>query len=136
MVIPTSFELLYLNYYFTWVGFIDIRMLILTRVFCVLLYARVRLSGSAFETHHWSWSFAWRSSYLSSFQRFSWFQWCILIHVFDYCIRDFCCNLFNSVIYIVASWTTIFCFRCILLLCVCVSVTIYLLYIWALPNLN
>lgn len=29
-------------------------MLILTRVFCVLLYARVRLSDTAFETHLWS----------------------------------------------------------------------------------
>ena len=71
-----------------------------------------------------------------SFQMFSWFLWCILILVFDYCIRDFFCTLFNSVIYIVASWITIFCFRCILLLCVCDSVIIYLLYILVLPNLN
>src|SRR5574338_1321193 len=33
--------------------------------------------------------------------------------VFDYCIRDICCTLFNSDMYIVASRTTIFCFRCI-----------------------
>ena len=46
-------------------------------------------------------------------QIFSWFQWYILILIFDYCIRDFCCILFNSGMYIVASWTTIFCFRCI-----------------------
>ena len=47
-------------------------MLILTRVFCVLLYARVRLSDTAFETHLRSWSLAWRSSYLS-FQSSCWF---------------------------------------------------------------
>ena len=46
-------------------------MLILTRVFCVLLYARVRLRDTAFETHLRSWSFAWRSSYLS-LQSSSW----------------------------------------------------------------
>ena len=111
--------------FFAWVGFIDIRMLILTRVFCVLLYARVRLSGPVFETHLWSWSFAWRSSYLSSFLLFSWFQWCILILyltvVFETSVVS-CLTL----LYIVASWTTILCFRCIIviLLCVCDSVII------------
>ena len=49
---------------------------------------------------------------------------CILILVFDYCIRDMCCTLFNSDMYIVASWTTIFYFRCIYY-----SVSVFYLFI-------
>ena len=108
--------------------FIDIRMLILTRVFCVLLYARVRLSGSVSETHLLSWSFAWRSNYLSSFQLIS--VMCSDL-VFDYCIWDFYCILFIYVIYIVASWTTIFLYStayCYITLCLWSMIILFTVY--------
>ena len=131
MVIPTSFELLYFNCYFTWVGFIDVRMLILTRVFCVLLYARVRLSDTTFETHLWSSELHLEIQLSIQIPAFpvDWFREVIC------CIGDFTafelfgCILFLTLMYIVASWTTIlYLFRCILLLCVCNLWLIYLLY--------
>ena len=74
-------------------------MLILTRVFCVLLYARVRLRDTAFETHLRSWSFAWRSSYLS-LQSSSWLvQRSHLLHWRLQCIWTIRLHFSNSNVY-------------------------------------
>ena len=129
---PLSY--LYFSWYFTWVGFIDIRMLILTRVFCVLLYARVRLSDTAFETHLWGSELHLEIQLSVQIPAFpvDWFREVIC------CIGDFTAFelfgcIFPTLMYIVASWTTIlYLFRCIILLCD--LWLIYLLYILSFPK--
>ena len=105
-------------------------MYVLTRVFCVLLYARVRLSGwSAFETHRWSGSFAWRSSHLSSFQYLM-----IPVMYSDLYLLLFCCKLWCILyIHIVASWTTILLFPLHIVYC---SVSVFLWFFYLLYMLS
>ena len=120
---------------FTWVDLQFISIYVLTRGFCVLLYARVRLIELAFKIHLRRWSFPWRSSHLFCFS-IQWFSdvsdctWCILLL--------FCCILFNSDVsyfYIVASWTTIsFKFCCIIKYSVSVICDFIYCIFWDLPN--
>ena len=68
-------------------------------MFCVLLYARVRLRDTAFETHLRSWSFAWRYSYLS-LQSSSWLvQRSHLLHWRLHCIWTIRLYFSNSDVY-------------------------------------
>ena len=98
---------------FTWVDLQFISIYVLTRGFCVLLYARVRLIELAFKIHLRSWSFPWRSSLL----------FCFSIQ----CFSDVSCyssvvshlTLMYLIFFLVASWTTIsFTSAALLLLCV------------------
>ena len=121
---------------FTWVYLQFISIYVLTRVFCIFLYARVRLSELAFKVHLRSWSFPWRSSHL----------FCFLYPVISVMYSDlylmylvtFCCIMFNSDVsyfYIVASWTTIsFKFRCIIKYSVSVICDFIYCIFWDLPN--
>ena len=128
---------MYFSWYFTWVGFIDIRMLILTRVFCVFFtlgsdwvyqYSRLTFGVGA------SLGDPAISILLSVIQLIP-VMWSDL--VFDYCIETslyswFLLYLVNSVIiYIVASWTTILLFPlhyCYITLCLWSVLILFTVY--------
>ena len=95
-------------------------------MFCVLLYARVRPSDTAFETHLWSLELPLEIQLLPQLSA-------LLVDLFRevicctglHCIWDILLYFIsNSDVYIVASWTTILSIplRIIVLLCVCDSV--------------
>ena len=104
-------------------------------MFCVLLYARVRLSELAFKIHLRSWSFPWRSSHLFCFsiQCFS-----DVSDLYLSILLLFGCILFNpDVSYILYSSFMnyyLFFFRCIIItLCLWSVIFIYCIF-WDLPN--